>query len=265
MKVFISADIEGVTTTANWAETNITDGTYAPHARQMTSEVAAACEGAIAAGAREIVVRDAHATATNIDPDALPPCATLIRGWSGHPYSMVDGIDGTFDAAMFVGYHSAAGSGGSPLSHTMSDSPALITINGVQTSEFLLYSWAAAYEGVPTVFLSGDKRLCEQAHELHPLLKTVAVKEGFGGAVRCISPQRALEQIREESEKAIKQPLAQAKIQLPGKFELTIRYKEHVRSSEKEYYPGMKRIDETTLTLETDDYFEILRAFRFVL
>ena len=265
MKVFISADIEGIATTATWPETHITEPWFKYFAEQMTKEVAAACEGAIAAGAKEIVVRDAHDTATNIDAGALPSCVTLIRGWSGHPYSMVDGIDGTFDAAMFVGYHSAAGSGGSPLSHTMSDSPARIEINGVQTSEFLLYSWAAAYEGVPTVFLSGDKRLCEQGRELHPLLKTVPVKEGFGGAVRCVSPQKATEQIREESEKALRQPLDRAKIQLPGKFAMTIRYKEHTRSSAAEYYPGMRRTSDTTLAFETDDYFEILRAFRFVL
>ena len=265
MKVFISADIEGIATTSTWPETHITEPFFGAFAEQMTLEVAAACEGAIAAGATEIVVKDAHATATNIYASRLPDCVSLIKGWSGHPYSMVDGIDGTFDAAMFVGYHSAAGSGGSPLSHTMSDSPALIVINGVQTSEFLLYSYAAAYEGVPTVFLSGDKKLCEQAQKLHPLLKTVAVKEGFGGAVKCVSPKKAVEQIREESEKALKQPLTQAKIQLPSEFEMTIRYKEHVQSSASEYYPGMRRVDETTLAFETDDYFEILRAFRFVL
>lgn len=265
MKIFISADIEGIATTATWPETHISEPFFGAFAEQMTREVAAACEGAIAAGASEIVVKDAHATATNIYASQLPDCVSLIKGWSGHPYSMVDGIDATFDAAVFIGYHSPAGSGDSPLSHTMSDTPALITINGIQTSEFMLYSYAAAYEGVPTVFLSGDKRLCEQGSALHPLLKTVAVKEGFGGAVKCLSPQKAVERIREESEKALKQPLNKAKIQLPGRFAMQIRYKEHVVSSAKEYYPGMKRLDETTLAFDTDDYFEILRAFQFVL
>ena len=65
-----------------------------------------------------ILVRDAHDTGTNLDARALPACAELIRGWSGHPYCMVEGIDSSFDAALFIGYHSAAGRDGNPLSHT---------------------------------------------------------------------------------------------------------------------------------------------------
>ena len=120
MKIFISADIEGVATTTLWPETEKGSEDYRLHAQQMTMEVIAACEAASEAGASEIVVRDAHEDGNNLDIWKLPENVTLIRGWSGHPYSMVYGIDPSFDAAIFIGYHSAASSEGNPLSHTES-------------------------------------------------------------------------------------------------------------------------------------------------
>ncbi|WP_415931564.1 M55 family metallopeptidase [Zhenpiania hominis] len=144
MKIFISADIEGVATTTLWPETEKGSEDYRLHAQQMTMEVIAACEAASEAGASEIVVRDAHEDGNNLDIWKLPENVTLIRGWSGHPYSMVYGIDPSFDAAIFIGYHSAASSEGNPLSHTESLNPLSVKLNGALASEFLLYSYAAA-------------------------------------------------------------------------------------------------------------------------
>ena len=120
MKVFISADIEGTTLTSRWDETHPVNETAKarPFIDQMTQEVKAACEGAIAAGATEIVVKDAHGPGVNLDLTQLPECVQVVRNWCGHPYAMVYGVDETFDAAMFVGYHAAAGRPGTPLSHT---------------------------------------------------------------------------------------------------------------------------------------------------
>lgn len=144
MKIFISADIEGAATTTLWPETEKGSEDYRLHAQQMTMEVIAACEAASEAGASEIVVRDAHEDGNNLDIWKLPENVTLIRGWSGHPYSMVYGIDPSFDAAIFIGYHSAASSEGNPLSHTESLNPLSVKLNGALASEFLLYSYAAA-------------------------------------------------------------------------------------------------------------------------
>ena len=144
MKIFISADIEGVATTTLCPETEKGSEDYRLHAQQMTMEVIAACEAASEAGASEIVVRDAHEDGNNLDIWKLPENVTLIRGWSGHPHSMVYGIDPSFDAAIFIGYHSAASSEGNPLSHTESLNPLSVKLNGALASEFLLYSYAAA-------------------------------------------------------------------------------------------------------------------------
>ena len=266
MKVFISADIEGITTTTIWDETHtMTDpGKAAPHARQMTLEVKAACEGAIAAGATEIVVKDAHGSATNIDMTMLPECVKLIRGWSGHPYQMVQGVDSSFDAAMFIGYHSAAGRCGSPLSHTFSGKTNRVRINDMICSEFLLYSWACALEGVPAVLLSGDKTLCEDSAAICPNLKTVAVKEGFGGSTCAISPELACQRIKEAAESALAPGFSKEVFTLPEHFVLELQYKEVKDSVRSSFYPGCKLAGDTTVVMETDDFMDILRSVPFI-
>lgn len=264
MKVFISADIEGICSTVKWAECNQNERFYPEFAAQMTEEVVVACNGAIDAGAKEILIKDAHGWAANINPNSLPECARLIRGWTGHPYSMVQGIDSTFDAAMFVGYHSAGGRDGNPLAHTITSKKYFyIKINDQIASELTLFSYAAAYEGVPTVFLSGDKMLCEEAKEMHPKIHTVSVKEGVGAAVISMVPKKALKLIREGAKNSLSQNLEDAKIILPETFTVEICYKDHTIANSKSYYPGMKKIDAHTLLFQSDNYFEVLRMLKF--
>lgn len=265
MKVFISADIEGVTNTTIWEETDKDKGVYAPAARQMTAEVRAACDGAIAAGADYILINDAHDYAVNLDLSQLPECAEVIRGWTGSPYAMVDGIDRRFDAAMFIGYHSAAGRCGNPLSHTFTTKTVWVKLNGVKCSEFRLYSWCAAMEGVPTVLLSGDKMLCDDSRDIHPMCRSVAVKDGFGGLTRSISPSLACKKIRENAEVALRQDLSAALCALPEHFVFEICYKTHENAVARSYYPGFQLIEDNIIRMETDSYMDVLRAVCFVL
>ena len=265
MKVFISADIEGTAFTTYWDETELGKNGYSAAAAEMTREVRAAVDGAIAAGATEVVVNDAHDWGMNIDPTQMPECVTLLRGWSGSPFSMVDGIDQSFDAAMFVGYHAAAGRCGNPLSHTMTTKTTRVVLNGKPCSEFVLYSLACASVGVPTVFLAGDKTLCDDSAGMHPCLRTVAVKDGMGGLTRCMAPARAQRLIREESELALRQDLSRALIPLPGHFRLEINYKEHKNAVKFRWYPGCRMEEDCTVVFETDSCMELLRAAYFCL
>ena len=263
MKVFISADIEGIAATNRWAETIGRE--YPAYARAMTEEVVAACEGAIAAGAEEIVIKDAHGSATNLDLSMLPEQATIIRGWEGHPYMMAQGIDRSFDAAVFIGYHSAAGSDGNPMSHTMTLAPQHVRINGKPGSEFMIYSGCATLEGVPTVFLSGDKNLCEEGRALYPWLTTVAVKEGRGLSTVNMAPKKACRLIREGVEKALRQDLKALKPVLPEHFEVELEYKDHHKARTNSYFPGVEQVDACTIRFAEDSYFEVLRKLKFLL
>lgn len=176
MKIFISADIEGITGTTHWDEATKTSPDFAEFSEQMTAEVAAACEGAFSAGATEIYIKDAHATARNLIATNLPQETQLIRGWSEHPYSMVQELDSAFDAVLMIGYHSRAGSDENPLAHTISGKASAIKINNLFASEFLIHTYAAALVDVPVVFLSGDEGICTEAKSILPEISTVAVK-----------------------------------------------------------------------------------------
>ncbi len=266
MKIYISADIEGVCGVTNWSEADEAHADYAPFQKQMTAEVAAACEGAIAAGAEEILVRDAHGPGRNVIGEELPPQASLVRAWSGHPFSMVQELDTSFDAAMFIGYHARIGAGGNPLAHTLSSSRiAGMWINDIPTSEYLIHAWAAESVGVPVVFVSGDESLCQEIAAFHPPVRTFAVKGGHGASTLSLHPERAVHGIREGSEAALRSDRSAARLELPERFELRIEYKQQEIAYRRSFYPGARQLTPLSIGLETEDYFEVLRALQFVL
>ncbi|MDR1702443.1 MAG: M55 family metallopeptidase, partial [Sporomusaceae bacterium] len=119
MKIFLTADIEGIAGVTDWNETELVHPEAEYAKPQMTQEVKAACLGANKAGAKEIFIKDAHGDARTLNPAELPENIKIMRGWARNPYVMMAGIDATFAAALFVGYHSGSGSPGNPLSHTM--------------------------------------------------------------------------------------------------------------------------------------------------
>lgn len=131
MKYYISADIEGVAGSLDWNETDRSHGDYAKFAVEMTLEVAALCEGILSQDSKaDILVHDAHDSGRNIDHRLLPEGVRLLRGWMGSPLSMIDDIDETYDALLFVGYHQGAGLSGNFLAHTMNTSLSEIRLNG---------------------------------------------------------------------------------------------------------------------------------------
>lgn len=264
MKVYISADIEGVAGITHWNEAEKGKLGYDLYAERMTQEVIAACEGALNAGAEQIVVKDAHWTARNILAEKLPREAQLIRGWSGHPWAMIQGIDETFDALVMTGYHSGAGTGGHPLAHTMTDVSQKVSINGSIGSEFVINRMAAATVGVPTVFISGDKALCESAISLDSTIHTFATMEGIGDSTLAPHPEVARDGIRRGIELALKDKDAHTPSAIPDAFHMEIECAKHQDAYSGSFYPGMESTGPHSLSFHTDDFFEITRAFKFV-
>ena len=270
MKLFISADIEGTAGIVNWRETKPGDQ-YGYFAGQMTKEVASACKGAIAGGVSEILVRDAHDSARNLDPSAMPRQARLMREWTGGPACMMDGLDGTFGAAAMTGYHTCAGSDGNPLAHTMNPGLERAHLHGRACSEFTITAMYAAYVGVPVIFVSGDGMLCDMAKELCPGITAVATTWGIGGGAVGMHPQEANEQIHDGMERAVKglkQRLEAGKasdcvIPLPGHFALEVHYREHAKAYRASFYPGVIKMGAKVVRYEADDYMDVLRFVMF--
>ena len=262
-KLYVSADIEGVACISAASETDLgKQSEYATFRDQMTAEVAAACAGAFAAGVDSILVKDAHWTGRNIDPHRLraPEQKTLrlIRGWSGHPFAMVQEIDRSFDAAAFIGYHSAASSAGNPLAHTVSGGRfARLELNGVRVSEFLLYAYAAGSVGVPVVFLSGDRALCDEALDLIDGLATVATLEGIGASSLSMLPEQALREIEAGVRRAVSGPRTEPLVP-PADLHFTLRFTKASDAYAKSFFPGARLASDTEVTLETRNYLDVL-------
>ena len=263
MKIYITADIEGVTGAAHWDETDKKNPDYGEFQEQMTAEVAAACEGALSAGATEIWVRDAHWTGRNIIPSKLPRQAKLIREWSGHPFGMMQELDETFQAALMVGYHSRAGSSASPLAHTMTGNVTYTKINDQYVSEFVIAAYTAGLVRVPVVFISGDAGICQEAEAFIPGLGTVAVKHGVGNSAVTIHPHLAVERIRAGVEAALKGDVSRCHVPMPDRFAVELRYRDHAKAYHVSFFPGASLKEPHTVQFEADDYFEVLRFFSF--
>ena len=266
MKVYLSADIEGTCGIAAWCETERSAPyDYGYFKKQMSAEVRAACEGALAGGADELFVRDAHDSARNLDPMQLPQQVRIMRGWTGDPLSMMSGLDeGGFGAVLFTGYHAWASCPGSPLSHTMTTKAEWVTLNGVPMSEFLMNAYTAGYYGVPVPFLSGDKALCDFAQEIIPNITTVAVNEGLGGAVVSMHPEAAIRAIKEGARRAVKGAKG-CPVLLPERFETVVRFSQHPVAYSKSFYPGAFLEGGKNVCFVHEDWYEMLRFYHFVL
>lgn len=265
MKVFISADIEGVNGIVSWDETELRNGEYPRFRKQMTEEVYCACQGAHEAGVAEIFVKDAHDSARNLLVEYLPEYIKLHRGWEGCPCSMMAGLDESFDAVIFIGYHSPASSDGNPLSHTMNLRNQYVKINGVLASEFYINALYASYLGVPVAFLSGDKKLTEFVKELNPNISTVATKEGRHGAVVSSHPSVTNNLIEQSVKEILSKDLTNNLIELPKHFNVEIQYKKFNDAYNASFYPGCKLLNDNTVSFETTDYYEVVRALKFIL
>jgi len=265
MKIYISADIEGITGVTHWDETDKEKADYANFREQMTSEVSAACNAAFEAGAKEVWVRDAHDSARNLIGARLPKAAFLVRGWGSNPLMMMENINDSFDAVMFIGYHSRAGANTNPLSHTMSGAYTRIIINGIYASEFLINTYTASMFKVPVIFVSGDKGLCTEVAEVNSNIGTVAVKQGIGNSTINMHPDLALDFIRDGVIKALKSDISRCRVALPEHFSVDVTFKDHTKAQGCSFFPGAVLKEPTTVHFEHKDYFEVLRFLFFIL
>jgi len=183
VKVYISADIEGITGLVSWSQCSRPDGKsfdYLFARRMMTHDVNAAIRGARKAGATEIVVKDSHGNSKNLLIEDLEPGVRLVSGHGSGTDGMMMGIDASFDAAMLVGYHAMAGALHGIMEHTITGGIHRLRINGDPCGEIGLSAGVAGRYGVPLVMVSSDRAGCLEAAQLIDGVATAVTKEGFG-------------------------------------------------------------------------------------
>ena len=256
LKVFISVDMEGLAGVVTSSDVSPTGPDYAHFRAIMAAETNAAIDGAIRAGATEVVVRDSHGSKQNLLPGDVDPRAKLLRGQSSGPKNMMEGIDSTFDAVVFIGYHAKAGTPGAILEHTSTGNVIDFSINGVSLPEGGYNALVAGLYGVPVVFVAGDRAVVEQLRGLLGPIGGVAVKDEIGDASLGLSPKAAQHEILRGVEAAIRGRTSAKPYRMAGPYTMVLK----VRQA-KPLFAGAKQTGEGEYTFSNADLLEVLRAF----
>jgi D-amino peptidase len=262
--VFISVDMEGVTSLVDGTQTNSDHPEYGYYRKMMVEDVNAAIGGVLEAGVKEIVVSDAHGGMRNMQPDELNEAALLVRG-TPKPWTMMAGIENSFDAAMYVGYHSMNGTENGLIAHTIQGSVVdAIFINGRETGEFGLNAALAGWHGVPSVFISGDDAACYEAKMFVPQICTAVVKWALGRqSAKCLHPSKARKLIKEAAKESMQRVDMIEPYWVNEPIEVKVRWMNPTMADAVSFLPYMDRIDGKMTRAVFDDYptaFKGLRA-----
>ena len=269
MKVFISVDMEGISGVVDGTQTGRDKAEYTTGRALMVADVNAAIDGILEADpGAEIVVSDAHGGMRNIEPEALNKAAVLVRG-TPKPLTQMAGIDGSFDAVLFVGYHAKKGTEHGVLSHTISGRAIeRVTINGMEAGETAINAGIAGHFGVPVVFLAGDQSTAREAKALDPGIEVAVVKEAIGRtSAKCLHPEVARALIKEKVAKALKGGVKVKPFAFESPVEIVVRFTNSRMGDAVEFMPSAERLDGKGIRFVQDDFvgaFNALRASIFI-
>lgn len=261
LRVFISSDMEGTAGIVDWSQCRGPGQAYDAGCRLLLGEVAAAIEGCRAAGAEGVTLNDSHGAMANLPPDALPPGTSYVSG-RHKPFYMMEALDASFEAVMFVSYHGSMGSNG-VLSHTYNPrAVSEVKLNGVVTGESGINGLVALGYGVPVVLITGDQVTIAEAEPFFPDAIGVVVKDAVTRfSAESLHPEEARKAIREKAADAL-QALQDGRIGLPRidlPASLEISWLTADMAQMVEPLRGVER-RESRLTVMTDD--DPLRLFR---
>ena len=250
-KVFISADMEGISGISSSDQLSATGAEYNRSRKFMADDVNAAIAGAVAAGATEIVVNDSHGSMRNLRLEDLDPRARLISH-SFKRFGMMEGLDESFDAVIFVGYHTQAGSPHGLFAHTGSGVVADVRVNGRSLGEGGLNTMVAEWYGVPVVAVTGDDAAVKEVTAVAKTARGVAVK-------RAINP-RAVElfpfvRVHAEITKAVREGVAGAKrtaSKREASYQVEVQLREVAIPEIAENLPGMRRPKPDTIAFTAE-------------
>lgn len=264
MKIYISADIEGVSGIVHPEQTML-DGKEYNHARNlMIKEVNAAIEGALAGGATRIVVGDSHSHQFNLLPEDMHPEALLVSGNQKPVSSMLEGLDESYDGLFLIGYHARAGISDGVLNHTYFPKEVRnARLNGTEVGELGINAALAGYYGVPVCLVTGDKAACEEAVSLLGDVKTVAVKESAGKySALCLHPQTARRQIQEAAEKAVKNISSFKPFKPDNPATIEIDMGDSAMADAASLIPIVERIGDREIRFSGDNILDMHKLFR---
>jgi D-amino peptidase len=266
LKVYISADMEGITGVVTGDQLGPAGFEYNRFREFMTSSVLAAIEGAREAGATEFVVSDSHGNGESLLIDRFPEDVTIVRSWP-RPLGMMQGIDSTFDAVLFVGYHAATTNPAGVRAHTLSSAHyAAVKLNGTAVPEAGISAAIAGHYGVPVVMISGDNVAVSEAQQLIDRnMAGAVVKQAIGfHSAATLTPQAAEKIIRAQAKAGVERR-AQIKPWLLKKpVHLDLTFKNYRPAEVMALLPIIQRTDAHTIRFDGKDMLEVSRMLEFI-
>jgi D-amino peptidase len=266
VKVFISVDMEGIGGVVTAEQLGPTGFEYGRFREFMTAETLAAIEGARAAGATEFVVADSHGNMQNLLIEKFPPDVTIIRG-SPRPLMMMEGIDSSFSAVMFIGYHAATTNSQGVRAHTISSATfAAVTLNGQPMAESGINATIAGHFGVPVVMVSGDEQAVAEVQKLTGNVEGAVVKRPISfHAAAVMTPEASQSLIRAKAKAAMARLKDFKPIRASGSFRLDLTYKNYTPAEMMAYLPGTERVDAHTIRYRAASIVDISRFLEFAI
>jgi D-amino peptidase len=264
VKIYISTDFEGVAGIVDWDQIMVGSSDYALGRRLLLGELNAAIAGAQEAGATAFVVNDSHSTMRNLEPDLLDGRATLITG-KHKPLYMMEGLDNSFDAIFFLGYHGSVGASQAILSHSYNPRAIWeVRLNGAIVGESALNALVAAHHGVPIALVTGDQVTAVEARRLEPAPHCVEVKRALSRtAAESLHPDVARERIREGARLALteRRPPSPPRIARPIRLEVTFLTADMAEMAAWLRGVAVVGAESRTATFTADDPLEVFRTF----
>jgi D-amino peptidase len=267
LKVYISADMEGITGVASADQLSPASFEYAQARQWMTGEVLAAIQGAREAGATEFVVSDSHGNGESLLLDKFPADIpiTIVRSFP-RPLGMMEGIDSSFAAVIFIGYHAATTSATGVRAHTMSS--ALLTriaLNGTPQSEAGINAAIAAHFGVPVVMITGDDAIVSETKQRLGPVEGVVVKRALGfHSAATVIPEVGQARIRQQAKTAVGRRAEMKPYTMTKPISVEVSFKNYRPVELLGYLPNVQRIDAHTVRFTGRDMIEISKFLEFV-
>ncbi|CAH2212724.1 M55 family metallopeptidase [Tepidibacter aestuarii] len=261
MKIYISADIEGISGVVNNTHTSQDGYDYNRARRLMTNEVNAVVKGLKATGGREILVNDSHGPMTNIIIEELDEDVKLISG-NKKLLGMMEGIDKTYDAAIFIGYHARHNTSG-VLSHSYHGAVVSeVKLNGNAIGEFEFNSLVAGYFDIPVVLVSGDDILSKQVKTFNEDIESVIVKRAHSRyTAECIHPKKVYKILEEKISETISKKLDIIKpCKIEGKVELEVAFMNNGMAESTLFIPGVEIVSPNRVKYTAKDIIEAYKV-----
>ena len=263
-KFFISVDMEGIGGIGTAAMTSPTGKDYATGRRLMTDEVNAVIAAILQTGPADILVNDSHGDMQNLLHTDLDPRASYIQG-AVKPFGMVQGLDSTFDAAIFLGYHARAGTAGGFLAHTGTGAVKGLWLGDLESGEGDLNAAYAGSFGVPVILAAGDSSFAAQFARNVPTAEIVATKVAeTPQSARLLHPQVVRDRLAAAAKRAIGRLGTARPMRVATPVRVRLRLSDTTIPALLEAIPGVRMIDGFTVEFTAPNMREAYRLIRLM-